>query len=91
MNRMLDGWVSSVVMLRLGKSLGGGRVPVTDVGGGSGRGWSRTWAGAQGGSRCGCGRGSGRGWSQTWAGLRAGRAPHRNMVCTLTMVFASAM
>lgn len=38
MNRMLDGWVSSVVMLRLGKSLGGG--------------WARswTWGGALGGA-----------------------------------------
>ena len=43
MNRMFDGWVSSVVMLRLGKSLGGGRggsgrAPVTGAGGGRGSG-----------------------------------------------------
>ena len=62
-----------MVMLRLGKSLGGGRggsgrAPVTGAGGGFGR------------------------VLVTGAGVApGGQASHRNMVCTLTMVFASAM
>lgn len=69
MKRMLDGWVSSVVMLRLGKSLGGRWA------------WSRT-----------CGGGSGRGpRTPTWGELGAAPGSHRNIVCTLTMVLASAM
>lgn len=67
MNRMLEGWVSSVVMLRLGKSLGEGV--------------------------CGHGRGGVRAAPAQQHSCPAERPepPHRNMVCTLTMVLASAM